>query len=296
MEGFGGVLVMSLVMLLGSYIAGSIPLFFSLSEEKLQLVSVMGAGLLVGTALSVIIPEGMQTLNMAYSIKEHSSPHGEGTEESGHADHHEENPVPHIIGVSLVLGFIFMLIVDQVANAMSASRDVEVGKGRGVVSWTATLGLVVHAAADGVALGAAATTNQTDVEVIVFLAIMLHKAPASFGLVTYLLHEGLDKARIKKHLLVFSLAAPLLAIFTYLLLTLHGQGNLDTLSGTGTAMLFSAGTFLYVATVHVLPEVTNVGHGHSHGGEGKSGFSKAELVTLVVGAILPLFLTMGHHH
>jgi len=257
---------------------------------------VMGAGLLVGTALSVIIPEGMQTLNMAYSIKEHSSPHGEGTEESGHADHHEENPVPHIIGVSLVLGFIFMLIVDQVANAMSASRDVEVGKGRGVVSWTATLGLVVHAAADGVALGAAATTNQTDVEVIVFLAIMLHKAPASFGLVTYLLHEGLDKARIKKHLLVFSLAAPLLAIFTYLLLTLHGQGNLDTLSGTGTAMLFSAGTFLYVATVHVLPEVTNVGHGHSHGGEGKSGFSKAELVTLVVGAILPLFLTMGHHH
>ena len=52
---------------------------------------------------------------------------------------------------------------------------------------------------------------------------MLHKAPASFGLVTYLLHEGLDKARIKRHLLVFSLAAPLLAIFTYLLLTLHGQ-------------------------------------------------------------------------
>ena len=49
------------------------------------------------------------------SIKEHAtSHHGEGTEESGHADHHEENPVPHIIGVSLVLGFIFMLIVDQV--------------------------------------------------------------------------------------------------------------------------------------------------------------------------------------
>ena len=110
----------------------------------------------------------------------------------------------------------------------------------------------------------------------------------------------------------------------YLLSTSPLKGNLDTLSGTGTAMLFSAGTFLYVATVHVLPEVknvgcvfnsknpnpvscwnclvfsylevTNVGHGHSHGGEGKSGFSKAELVTLVVGAILPLFLTMGHHH
>lgn len=295
MEGLGGVLVLSVVMLLGSYLAGSIPLFISMSEEKLQLVSVMGAGLLVGTALSVIIPEGMQTLQLAYT----QSAAAHGTEETGHAHKHEENPVPHIIGVSLVLGFIFQLIVDQVATAVSASRDVEGGRGRGAVSWTATLGLVVHAAADGVALGAAATTNQTDVEIIVFLAIMLHKAPASFGLVTYLLHEGLERGRVRKHLLVFSLAAPVLAVLTYLLLTLHGQGNLNTLAATGTAMLFSAGTFLYVATVHVLPEVTNVGHGHSHGGGGggdKAGFSKAELVMLVLGAVLPLFLTMGHHH
>ena len=36
MEGFGGVLVLSMVMLLGSYLAGSIPLFIALSEEKLQ--------------------------------------------------------------------------------------------------------------------------------------------------------------------------------------------------------------------------------------------------------------------
>jgi len=294
MEGFFGVVVLSVVMLLGSYLAGSIPLFITMSEEKLQLVSVMGAGLLLGTALSVIIPEGMQTLNMAYSqTGDHEHDHkAEGTEA---AHEHGDNPVPHIIGVSLVLGFIFMLIIDQVATAMSASRDVE-GARRGSVSWTATLGLVVHAAADGVALGAAATTNQTDVEIIVFLAIMLHKAPASFGLVTYLLHEGLERSRIRKHLLVFALAAPTLAIMTYLLLTLHGQGNLDTLSATGTAMLVSAGTFLYVATVHVLPEVTNVGHGHAHGEGGKGGFSKSELFMLVLGAILPLFLTMGHHH
>lgn len=40
---------------------------------------------------------------------------------------------------------------------------------------TATLGLVVHAAVDGIALGAAATTSHTEVEVIIFVAIMLHK-------------------------------------------------------------------------------------------------------------------------
>ncbi len=32
---------------------------------------------------------------------------------------HQENPVPHIIGVSLVLGFIFMLFVNQVINICS---------------------------------------------------------------------------------------------------------------------------------------------------------------------------------
>jgi len=292
MDGSTKLILLSVVMLMGSYLAGSIPLFIALSEEKLQLVSVMGAGLLLGTALSVIIPEGMQTLNMAYSSSKTEHHHD-------HEEHdHEENPVPHLIGVSLVLGFLFMLIIDQVASSRSGGRDVE-GAKRGVVSWTATLGLVVHAAADGVALGAAATTNQTDVEMIVFLAIMLHKAPASFGLVTYLLHEGLERGRVRKHLLVFSLAAPSAAIITFVMLMAGGRENLDTFSATGIAMLFSAGTFLYVATVHVLPEVTNIGHGHSHGGGGggdKGGFSKSELFMLILGAIMPLFLTMGHHH
>jgi len=293
MDGILNLVIFSFVMLFGSYLAGSIPLFMSLSEEKLQLVSVLGAGLLLGTALSVIIPEGMQTLNMAYSInKEHH--HHEGGGDHGEEGHHD-NPVPHLIGVSLVLGFIIMMVIDQIAASKSGSLEVA-GK-KSPVSWTATLGLVVHAAADGVALGAAATTNQTDVEIIVFLAIMLHKAPASFGLVTYLMHEGLERSRIRRHLLVFSLAAPVMGIVTFLSLTVHGRENLDTLSATGVAMLFSAGTFLYVATVHVLPEVTNLGHGHSHGGGGgDSGFSKKEMIVLIIGAIMPLFLTMGHHH
>ena len=89
-------------------------------------------------------------------------------------------------------------------------------RGNGTVNWTTTLGLVVHAAADGIALGAAAATNQLDVEIIVFLAIMLHKAPAAFGLVTFLLHEGLDRNRTRKHLMIFSVSAPSLALLTFI--------------------------------------------------------------------------------
>lgn len=71
-----------------------------------------------------------------------------------------------MIGFSLVLGFVFMLLIDQCSTKRSGGKERSV---------TATLGLVVHAAADGVALGAAATTTQADVEMIIFLAIMLHK-------------------------------------------------------------------------------------------------------------------------
>jgi hypothetical protein len=67
MEGFGQLLAFSLVMLFGSYMAGSLPLFMSMSEKNLHLVSVLGAGLLLGVALAVIIPEGLQTLIKAYS-------------------------------------------------------------------------------------------------------------------------------------------------------------------------------------------------------------------------------------
>ena len=253
----------------------------------------MGAGLLLGTALSVIIPEGVQTLNLAYTSPTSSvhHEHAEGTTEHQHG----ENPGHHLIGVSLVLGFIFMLVIDQVASSRSSKADLEGGRTKSV-NWTATLGLVVHAAADGIALGAAATTNQTDVEMIVFLAIMLHKAPASFGLVTFLLHEGLERSRIKKHLLIFSLAAPCAAIVTFVMLQARGSGSLNTIAATGLAMLFSAGTFLYVATVHVLPEVTSLGHSHGAGGDKPSGFSKSELFMLILGAVLPLFLSVGHHH
>ena len=70
MDSFLQILLFSVIMLCGSYLAGSVPLFMPMSENILQLVSVMGAGLLVGVALAVIIPEGMQTLIKAYQIKE----------------------------------------------------------------------------------------------------------------------------------------------------------------------------------------------------------------------------------
>ncbi|XP_063500459.1 zinc transporter ZIP9 isoform X5 [Symphalangus syndactylus] len=161
---------------------------------------------------------------------------------------------------------------------------------------TTTLGLVVHAAADGVALGAAASTSQTSVQLIVFVAIMLHKAPAAFGLVSFLMHAGLERNRIRKHLLVFALAAPVMSMVTYLGLSKSSKEALSEVNATGVAMLFSAGTFLYVATVHVLPEVGGIGHSHKPDATGGRGLSRLEVAALVLGCLIPLILSVGHQH
>ena len=67
-------IIMSVVMFFGSYFFGSAPIVMPLKEKTLQRTSVFGAGLLVGTALAVIIPEGMQTMIAAYS--RHTPPPG----------------------------------------------------------------------------------------------------------------------------------------------------------------------------------------------------------------------------
>jgi len=334
LSGVSTIVLLSIAMLVGCYLAGSIPLAFPLSEDRLHLVSVLGAGLLIGTALAVIIPEGVNAL---YADSQPHHHHHSGQQHRSHSHDHKSDETsavatqrrvlgeavsssadipdfaetrgggmePHsLIGLMLVLGFVFMMLVDQLSSGSGHSHGTGVPDSQPSANITATLGLVVHAAADGVALGAAAKSSHKEVEMIVFLAIMLHKAPAAFGLVTFLLSEGLDRTRIRRHLLVFAAAAPITALVTFFGLSQQNKENLSSSHTTGAAMLFSAGTFLYVSTVHVLPEIARSRPQSTNGSLelGKSSstgvghFNKKELSVIVVGALLPLLLSIGHHH
>lgn len=307
MDDFISISLLSLAMLVGCYVAGIIPLAVNFSEERLKLVTVLGAGLLCGTALAVIVPEGVHALYEDILEGKHhqasetqnviASDKAEMSAVHEHEHSHNHTQLHAYIGVSLVLGFVFMLLVDQIGSShVHASEDPETGRPSSS-KITTTLGLVVHAAADGVALGAAASTSQTSVQLIVFVAIMLHKAPAAFGLVSFLMHAGLERNRIRKHLLVFALAAPVMSMVTYLGLSKSSKEALSEVNATGVAMLFSAGTFLYVATVHVLPEVGGMGHSHNKpDATGGRGLSRLEVAALVLGCLIPLILSVGHQH
>lgn len=192
---------------------------------------------------------------------------------------HSEVEVPTFyIGLSLILGFILMFLIDRLPRIASENfqpppppRQISLSNLGGSAlpgdeeesegflgsltptpkqsrSLATTMGLVIHAAADGIAMGASAASSDTSLGFIVFLAIMIHKAPAAFGLTSVLLKQGLSKRAARGHLIVFSLASPFGAWTTFILVALLGGGGGGSSQWdqwwTGMLLLFSAGTFL----------------------------------------------------
>ena len=74
----------------------------------------------------------------------------------------------------------------------------------------------------------------------------------------------------------------------------------------GILLIISAGSFLYVATIHILPEVLgsqgHAGHGHSHYHSQKENITKnkmevnkvTQLVVMLTGLCLPYLLHFVH--
>ncbi|XP_052333382.1 zinc transporter ZIP9-like [Oncorhynchus keta] len=331
------IILISVAMFLGCFLLGLIPLQMKLSEKSLQFVSVFGAGLLCGTALAIVLPEGVELLEESWRVSSCSvapAAANQNASDVGVRQQLQEEdppskglPARFFIGVSLVVGFILMFLVDQISSYCSG-HDPRTGMSNRT-SITATLGLVIHAAADGVALGTHVafsprsqfTAHWDWLSIlllpgqlssprsfcrVVFLAVILRlrvhcvsdlllEAPTAFGLVTFLMQAGVEKKQIQKHLLVFSAAAPVLSIGTYFILNASGGSPQNRLSATGVGMLFSAGTFLYVATVHVLPEISTRGQQsspHLHG-TGSGQLEVLESLTLILGAGLPVLLALG---
>lgn len=134
--------------------------------------------------------------------------------------------------------------IDEEADGFLNSLAPTPRKARSLAT---TTGLVIHAAADGIAMGASATSSNMRLGLVIFIAIMIHKAPAAFGLTSVLLKQGLSKRAARGHLVIFSLAAPVGAISTWIMITLLGGDHLQGNSGqwwTGMLLLFSGGTFL----------------------------------------------------
>lgn len=328
----------------------------SLSQSQLRLISTIGMGVLVGTSLIVIIPEGIEAVYSAGSAGHAHDRRSIGLSKvvfgarwpvevlptakvvaetralvaprlaadidafnalpgpvipdvdvtpstpkpaSGQSfnaatednvapktpttpdTHTEQGPSHAYIGLALILGFILMYLVDKIPlhasetlqtpptprhiSLSNLSQDLHPAHDDGDAesegflrsltptprqtrSLATTTGLVIHAAADGIAMGASASSSNAKLGFIIFVAIMVHKAPAAFGLTSVLLKQGLSKRAARGHLVIFSLAAPVGALSTFVLVRgLGGGDGVDAVMGewwTGMLLLFSGGTFL----------------------------------------------------
>jgi zinc transporter ZupT len=95
MDSFLWVLLLSVAMAIGSFLAGSIPLAFRFSEDRLKLLTTFGSGLMVGTALIVILPEGVETL---FSVGGGGHSHSHDEQDHDHDSAAEEGVDKFIVG------------------------------------------------------------------------------------------------------------------------------------------------------------------------------------------------------
>lgn len=147
----------------------------------------------------------------------------------------ESDLAPIHAGLAILGGFLLMLAIELASPPKEKPGAVLV------------TGLSLHALVDGLALGSALAVGGLPLQVALLLAIFVHKIPVAFALGTFLWHGSVSRPLLK--LIAFSLATPLGLLLTA---SLH-----ERLSGLGLsfALLFSGGTFLYVAVMDVFLQV-----------------------------------------
>jgi zinc transporter ZupT len=327
----------ALLTLAIALICGLIPLFTKIKDDpnKLKMFTGIAAGIIIASALLVVIPEGYELAssdehdsdegNIAGSIAlvmlevEHGDINGtQAIEEievlvgghDGHAgdehsgDTHSEDSISqsvlHVIqeveegminastglaeieelitghshdemahtdgevsglllGGAILAGFLLMLILEGsgVGHAVHEehhNHDHEHNHEHvhhSSSGWLLVLGLTLHAATDGLAIGAAAASGSVSITATIALAVLIHKGPAAFSLGIFSMHERSNRNDSIRDIVIFSLATPIMMMIAFFVLQ-----DLET-HLIGMAMLLSAGTFLYIATVDTLPDIHN---------------------------------------
>ncbi len=148
----------------------------------------------------------------------------------------------------VLTGFLFVLLFEQLS---AKHHDEDCGPDcphrHDVVGMAAFVGLVVHSLTAGFALGVGALADER-LGFIMFFAIIAHKAVGAFSLATVLRLSSFSIRKSAGLLFAFSLMTPLGAVIAYFLMS----GLSPTSIQMPTAL--AAGTFLYVATMDLLPE------------------------------------------
>ncbi len=215
---------------LGTYLAlivlaaaggAALPLLGRWSQRQLHLFVAFGAGVFLGAIFFHLLPESL----------------AQGDDRSAQ--------------FSILAGFLLVLVVDRVAvprgeaGAESPGERSDMGRHR-AIGFTAMVGLSLHSFTAGVALGLGHTNPQ--ISLVIFLAIISHKAVAAFSLATVFKLSNQALRRSLVLLALFAASTPLGALMALPLVPSLSQWQ------PAVPLALATGTFMYVATVNLLPE------------------------------------------
>ena len=207
------------------------------SETQLHTIVAFGAGVFLAATFIHLLPEAVS---------------GEHAQEAG---------------VMVLAGFLLVLFVERLLLSRPGQMDGGHAHTHMVVSMTALVGLSVHTLIGG--LGLAVTSSQPELGRAVLFSILAHKIPETFVMVSLMMLAGIKLSRVILNLALLCAMTPVGALLLSQMVPVEGSKALSMLTG------FVAGTFLYVATGNLLPEVFHLRE--------RRGLN---LALLVIGAIL----------
>ena len=201
-------------------------------------------------------------------------------ESSSHEDEHANGL---LLGGAILAGFLLMLILEgsgigHAVHEEHHDHDHEHNHEHihhSSSGWFLVLGLTLHAATDGLAIGAAAASGSVSITAAIAIAVLIHKGPAAFSLGIFSMHERTERNDSIRDIVIFSLATPVMMMVAFFILE-----DLET-HLIGLAMLFSAGTFLYIATVDTLPDIHNPETG------------RTAMFYVLIGVVIMILLLLG---
>lgn len=147
-------------------------------------------------------------------------------------------------GLAILGGFMLLLLVEKFVMVHPCE---EMGCDFHHLGLTAYIGISVHSLIDGLALGAAFTDPR--LSIIVFLAMLIHKIPCAFSLGSLLMLGHYSRRRIVTLILIYAMMTPIGTVLTWMMARELPQ------TMVGWALGFSAGTFLFIATSDLLPQL-----------------------------------------
>jgi zinc and cadmium transporter len=217
-------LLYSFGITLVALVGGIPPLFRQWNQRQLHLFVAFGGGTILGAIFFHLLPDALSL----------------GT--------------PDLTSSMILVGFVSILLIERILlrehhhhDDINHHDDVKsVLVRHEIVGITAMVGLSVHTMAGG--FGLAAGLSNPEIGLVIFIAIIAHKGTEAFSLSTIFRLAEFSKRKTITLLILYSLMTPFGALISLPFINKLGAINLSIPTG------LTAGTFLYVATLDLIPE------------------------------------------